>query len=167
MSSETDLSFSRNEARKFLCQSRDVFVALSGIDACKLLKMNSNTFKTRLARKQAISSSPKDGSRRGVRFTGWQLVYNLIHDRLFTLGLSEYVDVDKLTNWSFANIISEPFHEDACFHINRSGDTFTCTMKTDCDFSLGDDVSVLVPIGRLVTELALRVYIKSRYLDEA
>ncbi|HMN37202.1 MAG TPA: hypothetical protein PKD49_05760 [Hyphomicrobium sp.] len=138
-------------------------------DAAQLLDIKPNTFKTRLARGQAlVLRDPNSEQRTALRFTGYHLVYNLLLDRLLRYGLS--VEHDKTTElahvyaeWTFKNILSTPYHADAVVLFRKLSDGGCQDMVFE-NGSLEDltgDAALIIPIGSIIVRLAAALYVRS------
>lgn len=140
-------------------------VGLAGsADAAELLDINPNTFKTRLARGQAMVLRDHDGSRRAtLTFTGYHLIYNYLSDRLLRFGFSSGAherSVEELAStyaqWAFDNVVSPPYLVDAVLAL---GDTTEDGVNGGVHpYGLasigGIDAQLVIPLGNVTRGLA-------------
>lgn len=140
-------------------------------DASHLLNINPSTFKTRLARGQALVLRDMDGRQRGaLTFTGYHLVYNLLSDRLLRYGFP--VEHDEKTmawlphvyaQWVFDNVLSAPNHFEAILRFRKEPDGGSQNMVFE-DGNVQDwtgDAALIIPIGTMTIRLAAALYARS------
>lgn len=134
---------------------------MSSSEASYLLGINHNTFKTRLARGQALAVRSGEGkSRKTLSFTGHQLVHNLLADRLLQYGLPSDEFAEKFSDWCFENILSKPYRIDAVLRFRKDEDGRVEGLV----FEEGDveswtgDAALIIPIGSMLIKLALNLY---------
>lgn len=148
-------------------------------DAAYLLGINPNTFKTRLARGQALVMREANGEQRAtLTFTGYHLVYNLITDRLLRYGFpvepDESADIapepivyaqkpTAFAEWAFNNILSTPHYTDAILRFQKDADG----MMTGHVYEDGGveewtgDAALILPIGSMIVRLAATLHMRS------
>lgn len=140
-------------------------------DAAYLLDINPNTFKTRLARGQALVMREANGEQRAtLTFTGYHLVYNLLSDRLLRYGFP--VEHDETTmamlphvyaEWAFNNILSTPHHTDAILRFRKEPDGGSQNRVFE-NGNIEDwtgDAALIIPIGTMIVRLAAALHIRS------
>jgi hypothetical protein len=140
-------------------------------DAAQLLNINPNTFKTRLARGQAMVLRDPNGEQRAIlTFTGYHLVYNLLSDRLLRYGFP--VDHDERTlaelphvyaEWAFNNILSPPHHSEAILRFRKEADGGSQNMAFE-DGNVQDwtgDAALIIPLGTMIVRLAATLYMRT------
>lgn len=137
----------------------------------ELLGVNRNTFKTRIARGQALSLREPNGElRKTLIFTGYHLVYNLLSDRLLRYGFSVHHDEASLAsephtyaNWVGEKVLTSPYRSDAILKFSKDADGKVMGVA----YENGDatlpysDCALILPIGHMVTRLAMSVHMRS------
>ncbi|WP_417307396.1 hypothetical protein [Devosia sp.] len=134
-------------------------------EACDLLGINLNTFKTRLKRGQALARRmPGDTGRVTLGFTGFQLVHNLLSDRLLRYGFAAApYDPDSTARaphvhaeWVFDTVLCPPRHLGAVLEFRRYADGTVVALGHDSldPLPMASDGALVLPIGRMVTQLA-------------
>ncbi|WP_417709768.1 hypothetical protein [Roseibium aggregatum] len=132
----------------------------STTQAAELIGINLNTFQTRLMRNQAIANRPEAGSRKKLKFTGYQLVHNMIADRLLQYGLPDNGFAAEYAEWVSKYVLSDPHYKDAVVRFQKREDG---SIKRHV-FEDGEierwtgDVALVLPIGTMVTRLAVTLY---------
>lgn len=139
--------------------------------AAQLLNINPSTFKTRLSRGQALVMRESSGEQRAVlTFTGFHLVYNLLSDRLLRYGFPVEHDGTTMAEnpyryaeWAFENVLSPPYFTNAVLRMRKEPDGTSQNMM----YENGDmerwtgDAALLIPLGTMVTRLAVSLYSRS------
>lgn len=136
-----------------------------------LLDINRNTFKTRVARGQALALREANGELRSTLvFTGYHLVYNLISDRLLRYGFP--VDHDDKTlaaephiyaNWVYEHVLTAPYHTSAVLKFSKdSTGKIMCLSYLDGEPTLPySDGALILPIGHMVFRLAATLHMRA------
>lgn len=137
----------------------------------ELLGINRNTFKTRIARGQALTLREPNGELRSTLvFTGYHLVYNLLSDRLLRYGFSVQHDDTSLASephtyaiWAGEKVLNPPYHTDAILKFSRDSDGKAMGFAfADGDTNLPySDCALVMPIGHMVRRLAISVHMRS------
>lgn len=140
-------------------------------DSADLLSINSNTFATRIKRKQALVLRESGGRERAsVTLTGFHLVYNLLADRMLRYGIS--LDLGDgswakepyvYAEWARKEILSEPWHTNAMLRLikHKNGEVAIFTETDGFPERHTQNAQVIIPIGSMVTTLAAKLYMRS------
>ena len=139
-------------------------------DAADMLNINRNTFKTRLARGQALVLRNEDGSRsRTLMFTGYHLVYNLLSDRMLRYGFPVEHDESTMAelpsvyaDWAFENILSGRQYTRAVLRLRRTEDGAVLPqVHEDGEVEKWpQDAALFIPLGNMIVELAGLLYLR-------
>lgn len=147
-------------------------------DAAELLDINPNTFKTRLARGQAMAFRGHEGTRRPtLTFTGYHLIYNYLSDRLLRFGFpsgydrAETVEVlaSRYAQWAFDHVLSPPHHLEAVLVLGRTTeDGVTGGVSSHWSGQVhGRDAQLIIPLGNMTRGLAEIFYQRVSNPDHA
>lgn len=140
-------------------------------DAASFLEINPNTLKTRIARDQAlVLRGPRGKHRQTLTFTGYHLVYNLLHDRLLRYGFpagDEEQGVGWLSyiyaEWVADNVLSPPHHLDAILRFTKQvdGQAQNEAYEDGRVEEWTGDAALIIPIGTMVVRIATLVHMRN------
>lgn len=134
-------------------------------EACDLLGINLNTFKTRLKRGQALARRLPDARGRvTLAFTGAQLVHNLLSDRLLRYGFapdseapdSPARDPHVHAEWVFHTVLCPPQQTGAVLVFRRYADGTVVALGHESAETVptANDGALVLPIGKMVLQIA-------------
>ncbi|MDM8168572.1 hypothetical protein [Roseovarius sp.] len=157
----------KREALKYLSENWHVGLVGSA-EAATLLRMRPNTLRTRIARNQALAIRDGDDRQRAaVSFTGYQLVYNLIQDRLLEnhFPLEPRVGEgfpEAYAGWVHSSILNEPYQLGAIIRFDRQNGNGVSHLFEDGNVEAWTgDAALILPIGTMVLRMAINLYVKS------
>lgn len=133
-----------------------------------LLGINRNTFKTRIARGQALTLREASGHiRPTLIFTGYHLIYNLLSDRLLRYGFpvehnerTLAAEPDSYARWVYEHVLSAPYCIDAVLKFSKDTEGQVLGLVyDDGDTRLPySDGALILPIGHMVLRVAATVH---------
>lgn len=135
-----------------------------------VLGMNPSTLKTRIARNQARVMRTQGGETiKPLMVTGFQLVFNLLQDRLMRYGFSWDSEgkaehqVYAHADWILRNILDGEYKVDTILIMSRDSDgRETLQLCKDGDaIEYTGDAALIIPIGTMTVRLALSMLMRS------
>ncbi|WP_442582518.1 hypothetical protein ACSBOB_11475 [Mesorhizobium sp. ASY16-5R] len=140
-------------------------------DAANFLEINPNTFKTRLARGQALVLRDPNGEQRStLTFTAYHLVYNLLSDRLLRYAFPVEHGENSMSQlpyvyaeWAFHNVLSGPRHTEAILRLRKeeNGTSQNLVFEDGNVQDFTGDAALIIPIGTMIVRLATTLYLRS------